>query len=74
MSDTDAITDRLEEFKKSGLIASYELVVLDDSLRVRIATPPEQDAATVKAFVAEAFAGRLSDSQISIEGGEAPAA
>lgn len=61
------IENRLTEFKNSGLIHDYEIVVVDDSVRLRIVAPAGQDAAAVKAFVADALAGRLSDSQISIE-------
>ena len=61
------ITNRLEEFKKSGLIADYELVVVDDSVRVRVTAPRNQQADSVKAFVVESMAGLVSDSQVSVE-------
>lgn len=61
------IEDRLKEFKSSGLIQDFEIIVVDDSVRLRVVTPANQDAAEVKAFVAEALAGRLSDSQIIME-------
>jgi hypothetical protein len=61
------IESRLAEFKSSGLIQDYEIVAVDDSVRLRIVAPPDQDSAEVKSFLAEALAGRVSDSQISIE-------
>lgn len=67
MAAMDDVSERLEEFKVSGLIADYRLVIVDDSVRVRIVAPPDQDGATVKAFIADAFAGVLSNSQISLE-------
>ena len=67
MAATDEITARLEEFKKSGLIAFYEVLEVDDSIRVRIIAPRNQDAASVKTFVVETLAGLLSESQVSIE-------
>jgi hypothetical protein len=63
----DDITDRLSSFKSSGLIADYEVMVADDSVRVRIVAPRGQDAAKVKSFVVETLAGKLSESQISID-------
>ncbi len=67
MSGTVEITKRLDGFKESGLIADYEVVVVDDSVRVRIVAPADQDPAGVKDFVVEALAGRLSGSQVSVE-------
>jgi hypothetical protein len=61
------ITNRLEEFKKSGLIADYELVVVDDSVRVRVTAPRNQQVGSVKSFVVESMAGLVSDSQVSVE-------
>ena len=61
------IAERLREFKSSGLIADYEVMVADDSVRVRIVAPRGQDAAKVKAFVVETLAGKLSESQVSVE-------
>jgi fructose 1,6-bisphosphatase len=67
MAPMDDITDRLSEFKSSGLIADYEVMVADDSVRVRIVAPQGQDAAKVKSFVVETLAGKLSESQVSID-------
>jgi fructose 1,6-bisphosphatase len=67
MAPMDDITDRLSEFKSSGLIADYEIMVADDSVRVRIVAPRGQDAAKVKSFVVETLAGKLSESQVSID-------
>jgi fructose 1,6-bisphosphatase len=67
MAPMDDITDRLSEFKSSGLIADYEVMVADDSVRVRIVAPRGQDAAKVKSFVVETLAGKLSESQVSID-------
>jgi hypothetical protein len=67
MPPMDDITDRLSSFKSSGLIADYEVMVADDSVRVRIVAPRGQDAAKVKSFVVETLAGKLSESQISID-------
>ena len=72
MSAIDEITTRLEEFKRSGLLADYEVMVVDDSIRLRIVAPRNKDAAGVKSFVVETFAGLLSDSQVNVE--EAPPA
>jgi fructose 1,6-bisphosphatase len=70
MAPMDDITDRLSEFKSSGLIADYEVMVADDSVRVRIVAPRGQDAAKVKSFVVETLAGKLSESQVSIDAAE----
>ena len=67
MAAMDDISERLEEFKVSGLIAEYEMLIVDDSIRVRVVAPPDQDGATVKSFIADAFAGVLSHSQIAVE-------
>ena len=67
MAPMDDITDRLSEFKSSGLIADYEVMVADDSVRVRIVAPRGQDAAKVKSFVVETLAGKLSESQVSVD-------
>jgi hypothetical protein len=67
MPPMDDIADRLSEFKSSGLIADYEVMVADDSVRVRIVAPRGQDAAKVKSFVVETLAGKLSESQVSVE-------
>jgi fructose 1,6-bisphosphatase len=67
MAPMDDITHRLSEFKSSGLIADYEVMVADDSVRVRIVAPRGQDAAKVKSFVVETLAGKLSESQVSID-------
>jgi len=64
------IADRLEEFKKSGLIAEYEVLVADDSVRTRIVAPPGEDAGKLKAFIVEALGSLLSESQVNVE--EAP--
>ncbi|MEA2933792.1 MAG: hypothetical protein QOD74_438 [Variibacter sp.] len=61
------VEDRLTEFKNSGLIHDFEIIVVDDSIRLRVVAPSGKDAAEVKSFVADALAGRVSDSQISIE-------
>jgi fructose 1,6-bisphosphatase len=67
VAPTDEIAERLEEFKGSGLIADYEVLVADDSVRLRIVAPRGQDPAKVKSFMVETLAGKLSESQISIE-------
>ena len=46
------ITNRLEEFKKSGLIADYELVVVDDSVRVRGAHLEGSNVSAIEEMVA----------------------
>ena len=66
----DEIGDRLAEFKNSGLIADYELVVADDSIRVRITAPRGQNTAKVKIFIVESMAGLLSESQVNVEESE----
>lgn len=63
----EKIGERLAEFKSSGLIADYELVEVDDSIRVHIVAPGNQEAASVKSFVVDALAGLLSESQVSID-------
>jgi fructose 1,6-bisphosphatase len=63
----EKISEQLAEYKNSGLIADYELVEVDDSIRVRIVAPANQDAASVKSFVVDALAGLLSESQVSID-------
>ena len=67
MAPMDEITDRLDDFKGSGLIAEYEVLIADDSVRVRIVAPAGENPASVKSFVVDAFAGKLSESQISVE-------
>jgi hypothetical protein len=67
MTPMDDLTSRLDDFKGSGLIADYEVLIADDSVRVRIVAPAGQDAASVKSFVVDAFAGKLSESQINVE-------
>jgi hypothetical protein len=67
MAAIDEITARLDEFKKSSLIADFELVEVDDSIRVRVTAPKSQDAAKVKAFIVDALAGLLSVSQVNVE-------
>ena len=74
MANMDDINDRLNEFKGSGLIAEYEILVADDSVRVRIIAPEGQDPAKVKSFIAETFAGKLAGTQISVEAASPPAA
>lgn len=67
MAAIDDISERLEEFKNSGLIAEYEMVVVDDSVRLRIVPPSGGEDATLKSFIVDAFAGVLSPSQIAVE-------
>jgi hypothetical protein len=67
MAAIDEINDRLAEFKSSGLIADFEIVVTDDSIRVRVQAPRGQNAPKVKAFVVESLEGLLSGSQVSVE-------
>ena len=67
MAAIDEIGDRLTEFKSSGLIADYELLVVDDSIRVRVVAPRDQDAPSVKLFIVESLAGLLSESQVNVE-------
>lgn len=67
MAGVDDITGRLSEFKSSGLIENFEVLVADDSVRVRIVAPRGQDAGSVKSFIVETLAGVLSESQVSVE-------
>ncbi len=67
MPGMDDIAERLSEFKSSGLIETFEILVADDSVRVRIVAPRGQDAGSVKSFVVETLAGVLSESQVSVE-------
>ncbi len=67
MAVLDEITDRLEDFKTSGLIVAYEVMVADDSFRIRIVTPARAEPEEVKGFIVETLAGLLSASQISAE-------
>lgn len=67
MAATDEISERLADFKKSGLVADFEMMVVDDSIRVRIVAPRNQDPAKVKGFIVETLAGLLSESQVSVE-------
>jgi len=67
MTATAEVTKRLEGFKESGLVQDYEVLIVDDSIRVRIVAPRGEDPAGVKAFVVDALSGRLSDSQVSVE-------
>lgn len=67
MTATAEITKRLDGFKESGLIADYELIVLDDSIRVRVVAARNESPDDVKAFIVDALAGRLSESQISVD-------
>ena len=73
MANIDVISERLSEFKGSGLIAEYEVLVADDSVRLRIVAPEGQNPAKVKAFVVETFAGILSATQINVEPAPPPA-
>lgn len=61
------IKARLNEFKKSGLIADFEIIEGDDSIRVRTFAPKSQDAAKVKDFIVDALSGLLNVSQVSVE-------
>lgn len=63
----DEISDRLEEFKKSGLIADYEVMVADDSVRTRVVAPANTDIVKLKAFLVDALGAHLSESQINVE-------
>jgi hypothetical protein len=67
MAALDEIGTRLEDFKNAGLITAYEVIAVDDGIRLRIVAKAAQDAAKAKSFVAEALAGLLSASQISVE-------
>jgi hypothetical protein len=67
MAAKDEIAERLEGFKKSGLITAYEVMEVDDSIRVRITAPRNQQPADVKQFVVESLSGLLSGSQINAE-------
>jgi fructose 1,6-bisphosphatase len=67
MPNMDDINERLSEFKASGLIANYEVLVADDSIRLRIVAPKGQDTAKLKSFLVETFAGILSETQVSVE-------
>lgn len=67
MAALDEIGTRLEDFKNAGLIAAFEVIAVDDSVRVHIVTTAAQDAVKVKSFIAEALAGLLSASQISVK-------
>jgi hypothetical protein len=67
MGAIDEITERLAAFKNSGLIEDYEVMVVDDSIRVRVVAPRNQDAAKVKSFIVETLAGLLSESQVNAE-------
>jgi fructose 1,6-bisphosphatase len=67
MANMDDINDRLSEFKGSGLIADYEVLVADDSVRLRITAPKGADTAKLKSFLVETFAGILSETQVSVE-------
>jgi hypothetical protein len=67
MAAMEEITDRLVEFKSSGLIADYEVMVVDDSIRVRVVAPRNQDPGKVKSFIVETLAGLLSESQVNAE-------
>jgi fructose 1,6-bisphosphatase len=67
MPNMDEINERLSEFKGSGLIADYEVLVADDSVRLRIVAPKGQDTAKLKSFLVETFAGILSETQVVVE-------
>ncbi len=67
MTAMDEIMVRLEEFKRSGLIVDFEVMVVDDSIRVRVVAPRGEDAAGVKSFIVDALSGRLSQSQVNVE-------
>jgi hypothetical protein len=67
MAAIDEIGDRLAEYKSSGLIADFELVVADDSIRVRVTAPRGQNGTKVKTFIVESLEGLLSNSQVSVE-------
>jgi hypothetical protein len=67
MAALDEIGVRLDEFKNSGLIADYEIVVVDDSVRLRVVAPAAQDMTKIKSFIVETLAGLVSESQIRVE-------
>jgi len=67
MPGQEDITERLSEFKSSGLIETFEILITDDSVRVRIVAPRGQDADSVKSFIVETLSGVLSESQVSVE-------
>ena len=71
MAAIDEINDRLAGYKSSGLIEDFELVVADDSIRVRVTAPRGQNAPKVKAFIVESLEGLLSGSQVSVDEGAA---
>ncbi len=71
MAAIDEIGERLSEFKKSGLIADFEVIVTDDSIRLRVSAPRGQNAPKVKSFIVESLAGLLSESQVSVEEADA---
>ncbi|MCC7346679.1 MAG: hypothetical protein IT538_04705 [Variibacter sp.] len=63
----EEISDKLEEFKRSGLIADYEILVADDSMRTRVVAPAGANVANLKAFLVDALGATLSESQINVE-------
>lgn len=63
----DEIDERLRGFKDSGLIADYEVIVVDDSVRVRLVAPAGKDSSKLKPFIVETLAGLLSESQVRVE-------
>jgi len=67
MAAIDDIGGRLAEYKSSGLIQDFEIVVADDSIRLRVVAPRGQNAAKVKTFIVESLEGLLSGSQVSVE-------
>jgi hypothetical protein len=71
MAAIDEINDRMAGFKNSGLIADFEIVVTDDSIRVRVTAPRGQNAAKAKEFIVESLEGLLSGSQVNVEEAEA---
>jgi hypothetical protein len=67
MEAMDEITERMDGFKSSGLIAAYEVIIVDDSVRLRLVAGRDQEPGEVRSFVAEALSGLLSQAQINVE-------
>ena len=67
MDAMDELVDRLDGFKQSGLIVDYEVIVVDDSIRLRLVAPANQDPGEVRTFVADALSGLVSESQIQVD-------
>jgi len=61
------VADRLDTIRATGAITAYDLAVADDGVMVSVSAPDQQDAAWVRALVADALAGLVAESQVTVQ-------